>query len=192
MVDVMAGDEEARSVGRPRDEDLSRRILTATREQLRDVGFAAFRVNDVASALGCGVSSIYRRWSTREHLMTDAIATRPALRMTPIGEPLEDLRSAVVAVIDDLGLSRTVLSAAMDLVQADDEFANAIHNMVRPDRQLLADSVAAVLGDDHTSVPFIVDAILGIILFRSVLMGEELRGPAIADEVLDLVRSIGS
>jgi len=182
----MAGEQPARSVGRPRDEDLSRRILDAARIHVRDVGFTAFRVNDVAASIGCGVSTIYRRWPTREHLIADAIATRPPIDFDRTGDPVEDLRAGVDAVIKNLGLSPVVLAAALELVQHEDELAVAIRGMVTPVREMLRELVAAVAGDDNPNVAMIVDAVPGMILVRSVLMGEDVIPAAIADEVVTI------
>ncbi len=182
----MAGEQPARTVGRPRDEELSQRILDAARIQVRDVGFTAFRVNDVAALLGCGVSTIYRRWPTREHLIADAIATRPPIQFGRTGDPVEDLRLGVTAVIKSLGLNPAVLAAALELTQHDDDIAIAIRRMISPVRTMLRDLVVAVVGENNPSADLLVDAVPGMILVRSVLMGEPVKPAAIADEVVTL------
>ena len=55
---------------------------------------------------------------------------------------------------------------------------------------LLRDRVEAVIGADHPSAAMVVDSIPGLILVRSVLMGEKIDPKAIADEVVTLAASL--
>ncbi len=49
-------------------------ILAAAYDELCEVGYAAFTVEQVAARAGTGKASIYRRWPTRQELLLDALS----------------------------------------------------------------------------------------------------------------------
>ena len=61
------------SRGRPRDEQASTAILSATRELLARDGFAAMSMDAVAATAGVGKPAIYRRYRTKVELVITAI-----------------------------------------------------------------------------------------------------------------------
>jgi AcrR family transcriptional regulator len=63
-----------RPVGRPRDARADRAILEATRELIAEVGVYGFRTEDVAARAGVGKGAIYRRYRSKDELVTAAIA----------------------------------------------------------------------------------------------------------------------
>jgi AcrR family transcriptional regulator len=63
-----------RPMGRPRDERTDRAILEATRELMAEVGVYGFRTADVAARAGVGKGAIYRRYGSKDELVTAAIA----------------------------------------------------------------------------------------------------------------------
>jgi AcrR family transcriptional regulator len=60
--------------GRPRDARADRAILEATRELIAELGVYGFRTEDVAARAGVGKGAIYRRYRTKDELVTAAIA----------------------------------------------------------------------------------------------------------------------
>jgi AcrR family transcriptional regulator len=62
-----------RPLGRPRDARVDRAILQATLELIADVGVYAFRTADVAARAGVGKGAIYRRYGSKDELVTSAI-----------------------------------------------------------------------------------------------------------------------
>jgi len=63
------------SPGRPRDPEVDRRIARAALDLFGDAGWAGFAMEQVARRAGVGKASLYLRWSSKEELLTDAIAT---------------------------------------------------------------------------------------------------------------------
>lgn len=61
--------------GRPRDPALDTAILTAALELFMAHGIAGMSIEQVAKRAGVGKPTIYRRWSTKERLVADAIET---------------------------------------------------------------------------------------------------------------------
>lgn len=64
------------SAGRPRDPEVDRRIALAAVDLFGEAGWAGFSLEAVARRAGVGKASIYLRWSTKESLLSDALAAR--------------------------------------------------------------------------------------------------------------------
>ncbi|MGV2826575.1 TetR/AcrR family transcriptional regulator [Myxosarcina sp. GI1(2024)] len=59
--------------GRPRSTKSHQAILKATLELLGEVGFETMSIEAIANRAGVGKTTIYRRYSNKEELVTDAI-----------------------------------------------------------------------------------------------------------------------
>jgi AcrR family transcriptional regulator len=71
----LQGDAVAeRPTGRPRDSRADRAILEATRELIAERGVYEFRTADVAARAGVGKGAIYRRYRSKDELVSAAIA----------------------------------------------------------------------------------------------------------------------
>jgi len=65
--------EERRSVGRPRSAESHQAILEATLELLAEEGIKGTSMEAIAARAGVGKTTIYRRWSTKDALIVDAL-----------------------------------------------------------------------------------------------------------------------
>jgi AcrR family transcriptional regulator len=63
-----------RLMGRPRDARADRAILEATLELIVELGVHGFRTEDVAARAGVGKGAIYRRYRSKDELVTAAVA----------------------------------------------------------------------------------------------------------------------
>jgi AcrR family transcriptional regulator len=68
-----SGQIEARPRGRPRRASAGAEILDATLELLSERGFQAATMEAIAARAGVGRNTIYRRWSSKEELIADAL-----------------------------------------------------------------------------------------------------------------------
>jgi AcrR family transcriptional regulator len=66
--------QKERPPGRPRDARADRAILQATRELIAERGVYEFRTEDVAARARVGKGAIYRRYRSKDELVTAAIA----------------------------------------------------------------------------------------------------------------------
>lgn len=64
-----------RPKGRPRDTRTDRAILEAARELIAEVGVYELRTQDVAARAGVGKGAIYRRYESKDELVTAAIGS---------------------------------------------------------------------------------------------------------------------
>jgi AcrR family transcriptional regulator len=78
--------EASASRGRPRSEDVDRRILAATFHQLVAVGYGALSIEAVAAEAGVAKTTIYRRHPTKADLVVSALGVE-----IPFEPPAEDL-----------------------------------------------------------------------------------------------------
>jgi AcrR family transcriptional regulator len=60
-------------VGRPRNSQLHRAILDATRELLTTRSYAELSIESVATRAGVGKKTLYRRWSSKAPLVAEAV-----------------------------------------------------------------------------------------------------------------------
>jgi AcrR family transcriptional regulator len=70
----MQGDRAVRPMGRPRDARTDRSILDATRRLIAERGIHELRTDDVAARAGVGKGAIYRRYPSKDALVTAAVA----------------------------------------------------------------------------------------------------------------------
>lgn len=78
--------------GRSMDAALTERILTETLEQLTRDGYAKLRIERIAAAVGCGKSTIYRRWPDKGLLVAETLASHlSAPEDVNTGDVVEDL-----------------------------------------------------------------------------------------------------
>jgi len=85
-------------VGRPRSDEVHRRILDAARDLLTEGGFADLRLEHVAARAGVGKATIYRRWDSKEALAAELLAelAGPHIAVDDRGDTREELLAAVV------------------------------------------------------------------------------------------------
>ncbi len=65
--------QEPISAGRPRDPRLDRSILAATRDLLGEVGYSKTTISAIARRSGGATPAIYRRWSSKEEIVEEAV-----------------------------------------------------------------------------------------------------------------------
>jgi AcrR family transcriptional regulator len=107
----------ARPAGRPRSEKAEKAIIEATLDLIGEgMGVSDLSIEAIASRAGVGKTTIYRRWSNKEDLVVDALATLkapvPSLTSTSVRD---DLISLLDAMRSESGVARNrcVMKIAM-------------------------------------------------------------------------------
>jgi AcrR family transcriptional regulator len=81
----------ARPAGRPRSEKAEKAIIEATLDLFSEgMGVSELSIEAIASRAGVGKTTIYRRWSNKEDLIVDALATLKAPLPPLVGESVRD------------------------------------------------------------------------------------------------------
>jgi AcrR family transcriptional regulator len=98
-----------RPPGRPRDAAIDAAILRAVSEQLVEHGLRGLSMERVAAVAGVGKATIYRRWSSKEEMVADALAVTlraPGADGTTVlpdtGSLVSDVREGLQAMFAEL------------------------------------------------------------------------------------------
>lgn len=165
--------------GRPRSEEAHRAILEATIALLREVGYDALAMEAIAARAGVGKATVYRRWSTKETLVAEAIER--IMRSIPLpdtGTTRGDLRALMRA---SLGMYRdpatgTLLSGLVAAMARSERIAEAVRSGFVAAwrdtlRQVLEKGVAR--GDLRKGLDFelTIDLLSAPLLYRFLITG---------------------
>lgn len=169
MLELTGTDEPDVHPGRPRDEAREQAILDATLAVLGEVGYERMTMDAIAAEAKASKATIYRRWSNKAELVTDALAgwaicpdeypdlgsLRDELRLF-VAQTCEHLSGSGGNIILGLGVAvRTDPDLAHALGQRFDEFVSSLDLVLdrgvargeipeRPDPLMLFEVVPAV------------------------------------------------
>jgi AcrR family transcriptional regulator len=166
--------------GRPRSDRAQRDILIAFREILIEEGYAALRLEHVATRAKVGKATIYRHWGSKQALAQEVLRelATPHIGVPDVGdtwsELLSTVRSAMRAVTDsDFGqVIRALLSElASDPKLADPFRATVVQSRRDETARVLARGVAR--GDLHPDVDadIATELLIGPVYFRILFGG---------------------
>jgi AcrR family transcriptional regulator len=127
---------ETRPRGRPRRASARPAIIEATLELLAERGFQAATIDAIAARAGVGRNTIYRRWSSKEELIADALHELTAELDVHEGD---DLYGLLLDWIQDFArvfadpLFGRILPAVLGELQQNPDFARVYsERVVRP------------------------------------------------------------
>lgn len=191
---------QATSKGRPLDDELTGRVLNEVREALDAVGYVNLKIEKVATAVGCGKTTIYRRWPTKAELAAAAILDGVDPGETPdTGDVVEDLLEHAWQHVRNFKQdeqltpkhNRTLLAMfdaeVIPLIEA--RYMKKRHAM---GREILERAVARGQLSDRLDQDLIIDTIAGLTLFRlSIKPDAKVHNDAeLKDSYRELVRSL--
>ena len=181
-------------LGRPRDPRADRAIVAATLELIAEVGVSDFRMDDVAARAGVGKAAIYRRYGSKDELVTAAIAGLVSEIAVPdTGSTRADLlalmRDAVKVYRDPLHAG--VMPALVGAMRTRADLARAVREGFLAGRR---DALRAVLergvarGDLRAGLDFelALDVLGGPLFYRLLITGGPL-DDQLVDGVTDLI-----
>lgn len=167
---------------RPRIEgEREQEVLQATLDVLAEHGYDRLTMDAVATTAKASKATLYRRWSTKQALVVDAVCSQKSSGPVPdTGSLREDLLALYCGLgggfRDTRGLA--VLAAVVTAMSRDEEFAEIYR------RDFIAPKIAAArvifdrardrgeIGDD-VDIALLAPALPGIVLHRVFLLGEE-------------------
>jgi AcrR family transcriptional regulator len=173
----------ASRLGRPRNADCDRAILSATLELLADHGYSGLSIEGVAARAAVGKTTIYRRWPTKSGLVADAIShvsEPPDLRQA--GSVREALVRVVRSTTKRMSASTgRILSGMIAEMHRNPELAGAVREGFLAHRRA---AVSAILERGVTNgelrpdldVELVTDLIAGCVLYRLLLSGGRVDG----------------
>jgi AcrR family transcriptional regulator len=190
----MSDNTTQRPMGRPRDERANRAILAAALELMAEQGVRDLRMDDVAGRAGVGKATIYRRYRSKEQLVTATVATLvSAITVPDTGSTRTDLLGLMRGAVDlySESVEAAVMPSLVDAMRRDPELARTVREGFLSERRA---AIRAVLergvqrGDlrpDHDR-ELALDVLAGALFYRLLITG----GPIdeqLADGVVELI-----
>jgi AcrR family transcriptional regulator len=173
---------------------LERAILEAALEQLSTVGWNALTMEGVAAGAQTGKAAVYRRWSSKEDLVADALqAGLPRLDEAPdLGNVREDLLALCMRARDAMfsrpGFALRAVIHECDTVQAERFHGVITEGVVEPTIRLLREAIDRGIerGEVRSGASngYVMDAIPAMMMYRSKMCGSEWGDPEI-EEMID-------
>jgi AcrR family transcriptional regulator len=166
--------KEARA-GRPRNREIDDAVLKATIAVLGDSGYGGLTLEAVARRAGTTKPAIYRRWSSRQRLVLDALGQRlGAARAPDTGCTLCDLDECLkVFVTAFRRMPAGVIGPLFADCAGDRELRGAfMSTLFKPPRQAVRETLerAYARGDlrDEVDIELILDLIGSLVHYRAL------------------------
>ncbi|MGW1173609.1 TetR-like C-terminal domain-containing protein [Kitasatospora sp. NPDC002543] len=182
---------------RRRGEALESAIYEAVLQQLTTDGYARLTMEGVAAAAQTGKAALYRRWSSKEELVKDALrASLPAPGPAPDtgslrGDLLEVVTRLRAAMVSELGAAVRAVMSELDHRRARAFVEIVLERVVGPTTALIAEVLDR--GTERGEVrpgsvtPLVTDLVPALLLYRIKMCGGEavqLDPAEIVDELL--------
>jgi AcrR family transcriptional regulator len=184
-----------RPPGRPRDARADSAIIEATLQTLATSGFTGLSMEAVAARAKVGKATLYRRWSTKDSLVADALAT-----LVETAEPVDtgSLRDDLVAWLNTVrrhnlqSVSGRIMPRLLAEKDAHPELFEAYRKRVmEPFRaqldKVLARGIASGQLPADLDLDLVTDVLVGPVVYRQLTSGHnEVSGTRIS-QVVDVV-----
>ena len=173
--------------GRPRDPDMESRVYDAVVDVYWRTGWAGFTIDAVAKSGGVGRAAIYRRWPTKEALLTGALETvlplvDPIDTGTLTGDLTELARQLLRGYRDSSGLIavRVALDACVypDLLEA--LTATISTSRFVATRDIVRRAVSRGELPEHVRTTLLLEMLTGAVLSRVLFAHDATEAPSAA------------
>lgn len=167
--------EYRKEIGRPRDAQIDKDVVTAVLNALKARGYSGVTIDGIAKSIGRARSSLYRRWSSKRHLVAYSVVNElgenPA---ADTGTLRGDLLSAVTTLWRAFRgpLGQALAGLVADMAQ-DAALASSIRQEVlAPRRRSMREAIerARVRGEARgdIDVELLLDMLTGPFYFRTL------------------------
>lgn len=191
------GDVNPTRRGRPRSADVDTAILASTLEIAGEVGIQRMSMDEVAERAGVSKATIYRRWTSKEQLVLEALRTA----MSPFadvdtGSLRGDVRAHLLEVADrsSRGRMSDVLPHLIEVACHDETIRSRLDDYVQYRRLPLLAILRRGLERGElaadTDLDVIADVVIGAFFYRRLLTHAPLDEPFV-ERLLALVLTDG-
>jgi AcrR family transcriptional regulator len=191
----MARDSSAaRALGRPRDARTDRAIIAAALELMAERGVAAVRMDDVAERAGVGKATIYRRYRSKDELVTDAVGSMVnTIEIPDSGSTRADLLILMRQAVELFSgsFAARLMPTVIDEMSRNAELAEVARDRFLSGRRAALRTVfdrGVERGDldPELDVELALDVLGGPIFYRLLITGAPIDQP-LAEGVVELV-----
>jgi AcrR family transcriptional regulator len=181
-------------VGRPREVRVDGAILAATLELVAEVGIHDFRMDDVAERAGVGKAAIYRRYRSKDELVTATVAALVSEITVPdTGSTREDLLALMRGAVEVYGdpIKAGVMPSLVGAMPQRPELARAVRDGFLSQRRAALRAVldrGVARGDLRADldVELALDVLGGALFYRLLVTGGPIDGD-LAEGVAELI-----
>jgi AcrR family transcriptional regulator len=184
---------DARPRGRPRAAGADEAILVAAIELAGEVGINGMSMDDLAARAGVSKSTIYRRWSSKEQLVLDALRSgKNPFDDVDTGSLRTDLDLYLAEFVERVraGQMTDVLPHLIEVACHDDSIRSSLDDYVRYRRRPLTTIFEHAIERGElsrdTDVDVLIDAIIAPFVYRQLLSRDEV-DDGFVDRLLDIV-----
>ena len=181
--------------GRRLSEDRSEVILGTVLDLINETGYDQLRMQDVADKAGVGLSTIYRRWPTKQEVLRAALQCESSAedRFPDTGDPRADVAATLAGLAEGLnGDGAQTMLGFLATMRSEPEVAEIVRDtMLDPLHLHLRGLLAQVLGDDHPDLDLRASAGPAILTYTAAICGKPMDAPAIADRLAELLLTPG-
>jgi AcrR family transcriptional regulator len=161
--------------GRRLSEDRTADILDTVLDLLHEQGYDQLRMQDVADRAGVGLSTIYRRWPTKQDVVRASLeCERATEKYVSTGDPRADMRSFLTRMAEDLsGDGGQTMLGFLATLRAEPEVAEVYRETsISRMHEHLRGLLAAELGEDDPDLD--VRAAVGpaVLIYQSAVCGK--------------------
>ena len=181
-------------IGRPREERADRAIVAATLELIAEHGVRDLRMDDVAERARVGKATIYRRYRSKDELVTAAIAALVSeIKVPDTGSTRGDLLGLMQGAVEvySRSIEAAVMPSLVDAMSRDAELARAVRERFLAGRRAALRAVlgrAVERGDlrPDLDVELALDVLGGPLFYRLLVTGAPI-DQALAEGVVELI-----
>ena len=182
-----------RTPGRPRSEASHQAIIRATLELLLESGYRSLTMEGVRARAGVGKATIYRRWSSKEELVRDAIVfIHDDVEAPDTGSlrgDYEGMASRVRSAAKRAGAATFMARLLGETANDPELHAIFYDNLVEPrraqTRTILERAMARGEIRDDVDIDLIIDLFAGPVIYRLLITRGDLEQLPAIDKQLD-------
>lgn len=178
--------------GRRLSEERSEHILGTVLEVLHDQGYDQMRMQDVADRACVGLSTIYRRWPTKQDLVRASLeCERATEKYVVTGDPRADVKAFLMGLADDLnGDGAQVMLGFLASLRTDPELLGVYRETaIARMHEHLKSLLAAELGDDFRDLDLRAAAGPAILIYTAAVCGQPMEPEEMATRLTGLMFS---
>jgi AcrR family transcriptional regulator len=182
------GDDMAR--GRRISEERSDDILEAVLELLHDNGYDQLRMQDVADRAGVGLSTIYRRWPTKQDVVRASLECDQAnQKFVVTGDARADVKSTLRLMAESVsGDGNQGILGFLATLRSDPEVADVYRDTaIRRLHEHLRALLSSELGEDHPDLDLRAIAGPAILVYLAAVCGQPMDAEAMAERLTTLL-----
>src|SRR5919198_444668 len=161
--------------GRRLSEERTEHILGTVPDVLHDVGYDQLRMQDVADRACVGLSTIYRRWPTKQDLVRASLCCdRATQKFAVTGDARADVKAFLKRLAEDMsGKGAQTMLGFLASLRSDPEIADVYRETaVARMHEHLKSLLAAELGDDFPDLDLRASAGPAILMYRAAICGQ--------------------